>query len=524
MCNFLYGDDKRCAESPYNEYCGNFCQKEDGSTYCRVGSCDPDPYASNENPVRCEEYSDLYLCNVCIERGCKYDIETEKCNSENGTAVPACETHLMTDEECQKAYRNYKECSKDTRCVWAWLHGNNGPNCYKDGIYNMNNANIYSSSNTTGDKLCELRETCDLCKNAGCSWCYNSTLGIGYCTYDTRTVDNTECRFEILEGNECPNDEKDNVVCIDYDNCYNCSRDTNCDWCTTSQSDDQGKCIKNDGICETPNTLVTQEEKCPAEILANCEKKSDCEKCGDEITCKWCFTDTILYTGVCLPDYSGDSVDECEMKYQGDWEDGNCQDPSDCLSNDCDTCLTQENQVNCEYCYLGDEGSECLAIGDCSKKDGTKIDNCEKDNKNTYECETQENCEDCFSGFPWCQWRHTGSLYQYSSCVNWNEEKPTVENYFDVSNCEPFSPCVNRTDCTTCTAATDDQFECVWCQGEEQYECIEYRYQEEYTDCVNACNNDDEDDESSSPASRLMINFFYSILSLFFFYTCFLIK
>ncbi|KAJ3438039.1 multiple epidermal growth factor-like domains protein [Anaeramoeba flamelloides] len=519
VCNFLYGDDcERCTnrDRPFHQFCGTYCVDTTSGT--EVYSCSASGYCDGDQTT-CEERQDCdiftgsEMCRVCLDKGCKWTNDaTGACHKTNGdvTEISGCENVPMTAEECKSTYRNWIECTDDAHCSWKWEDGKTGPECTNSTDDSLT-ANFYDSTSEMGQNLCELRENCEECHNSGCTWCNNDDLGVGFCVYSNETSNNYECKETIyITEQTCPSDDdtpKSN--CSDYTLCSNCT-ESGCSWCSINGESNNGKCRDNSLPCTSPDQEITDSQNCPADNEEKCEKIKDCTNCNDTANCGWCETDSLLYIGKCLYKNPSPSVDKCQVIEKGEWT-TECGTQSICLEHT--NCTDCRAEGGCEWCYLNEDKSQCLLEADCTTLKGTVIDECEKDNLNIYDCGSKQNCSECFTEFPWCQWRYSGDWYQHTACIFWSEARVEAKT-LDAISCDEFVACQNRTECNDCAVSQENVLNCVWCQsGDEDGECKEHTDAQNDENCSKVCDYNDED--SSSPAAIIRFNFFCLFASFF---------
>ncbi|KAJ3447108.1 hypothetical protein M0812_07325 [Anaeramoeba flamelloides] len=515
VCNFLYDDNcDRCTnrDRPFHSWCGTYCEDSDsvdsGYSCSATGSCKGDQKVECPDPTNCDDYSGGGMCRVCVDHGCRWtNSEEGKCDAVEGgvTMASGCEDIAMTTEQCSAAYHTFVECTDDGECAWKWTKGSIGPSCfYKQDSFV--DTNYYLKDSKEGEKLCELRENCDECHGADCTWCHDPDFNIGYCVYSNVTIDSNECMYEVNPPWEtCPlSDDTPLSDCSDYTNCKDCTG-ASCSWCAMNGEADNGNCQEISKHCTSPDQDIEDGQYCPSGWEDECQKYTSCTTCDAQLNCGWCETDSLLHTGQCFYKSPTASVDECTEIESGEWK-TECTDPSSCLeATDCDTC-------ECTWCYLGEELSQCMPEDDCTAKQGIAIDECNKDNLNTYNCESKSSCESCFTEYPWCQWRYTGDWYQTQKCVFWSESKENI-HVLDASDCGTFVACQNRTKCSDCVETSNDVLNCIWCkEGGKEY-CNEYSEDQDDDNCSKIC--DESDDDSSSPGDVIKFNFFCWFISIF---------
>ncbi|KAJ3450502.1 hypothetical protein M0812_06683 [Anaeramoeba flamelloides] len=518
-CDFLYQDDLRCESDEMTpdtgDYCGTLCQRSDDSIYCTSDFCGVDRPYSITDPDNCADYSGGKYCRVCIHRGCSVSEDNFDCLTEGSKMYSRCDSYTMTNEDCQSVYRNWAECNLDESCEWAWPHGGKGPGCFINEKYNSSNANIYPSDGEIGAKLCEMRENCDLCQEAGCSWCHDSKSGAGYCVYDQASTNNQECLFTVLDSDEiCPSNSKQNKNCDEYKTCTECKNQDSCSWCTLNERSDEGKCIISNDLCESPHILISKDNECISELQTECNQITDCEDCITFDSCDWCVENAITKTGKCMYKYNNDSINECKTQYSGEWASSTCPVVSICDSLECEQC---SNEGACEYCYTDYGEFACVGQNDCQKYEGIIVNNCNKSNYNVYDCSAKKECNDCFSEFPWCQWRYTGETYQDVSCAYWDDPIDSNTRFFDAIDCEEFVICENRLDCDSCIKNSDNFPECIWCESGDKGSCYEIIDKQYDVDCSAGCVKT-YDDESNSKSSQIVLNLFLSLFSIIFYF------
>ncbi|KAJ6240643.1 hypothetical protein M0813_03112 [Anaeramoeba flamelloides] len=520
VCNFLYGDNcERCIDRdrPFHRWCGTYCSDgssvDSGFSCSSSASCEVNQETQCPPRNNCEKYSGAQMCRVCIDHGCRWTNSDEGlCDYVEGsfTTVSSCESVPLSGLDCQMIYNTWAECTDDEHCSWIWKRGSLKPVCNsKLGEYD-NNTNIYPDGSLDGNKFCELRENCDECHGVDCTWCYNPDYDIGYCVYSNDTIDNKECIYEVNPPWEsCPSFEDTTLSnCTESNNCKNCTK-SDCSWCAINGEANNGHCQESSKYCTSPDQNIEESQHCPSDWVDECQTYTNCSKCNLQLNCGWCETDSLLHTGKCFYKNPSPSVDECIGIEYGEWK-TECTDPSSCLeSTDCDQCNVTDG---CTWCYWGKEESQCIPADVCTSKQGTAIDECNKNDLNIYDCESKSNCEDCFTEYPWCQWRYTGDWYQTQKCVFWSE--PKVDTHIlDAMNCDTFVACQNRTECSDCVETSDDVLSCIWCKDSGKEYCHEYSEDQDDDNCSKICF--ESDDGSSSPGDVIKSNFFCWLISFF---------
>ncbi|KAJ3447571.1 hypothetical protein M0812_00042 [Anaeramoeba flamelloides] len=520
VCNFLSGDDcLKCEDQDtqaFYRYCGKYCTEYvDGEKIysCTTQiSCVQDPPLCQE-PEDCSLYSGENNCFVCFYHGCKWNQFNYECNLEGGTnftsTVFNCPSSNKDASVCKGLYSDYDECSRDSDCLWIWVGDSRGPECAKNEVQPVN-VNTYEDNNN----MCEYRENCDECHNAGCTWCYNSDHGFGFCVYSNETSSNLECNTAdiITTDQSCPtNEDHPDNYCNDKNSCSNCTDTLNCIWCFSNGQGYEGRCQGDTIPCSLPEQSVADSDQCPNYLVETCGKVENCSQCTTITGCNWCALDPILHTGECLYDNQSPSFDQCLTEKRGKW-DSNCQAQSDCLSySNCSDCRVN---ANCSWCYYQLESTQCVESSDCVAKDGIEIETCNDNFEDDYNCTDFDTCSDCFINYPWCKWAYTGDNYENNGCYFWDSSEINLQDSLVVGDCEDITLCSERSNCSYCVSSEDgDNIECVWCYNSEteKGECYLEKNEPELT-CSKNCVDDDTD---SSVGYFLNFNIFLWVCLLF---------